>query len=191
MAVDPFTASQIAQIGIPIALSFFGGGSKAKSSGAFTGELATAFQKLLLDRIQGDVTDSEAFKSGAGALEDIIARERGSLRSATADRARREGFGDSGQVRSDFAEIDRNALGAHAQGLNQLLLELDRRRIEGVLPFLTGISGEHLGRASINAQPRNDFFSNFLTTAGSGFGKGLAGTAFNESTNLLGNPLGQ
>jgi hypothetical protein len=141
----------------------FGGGDPG-TSGSFPDnrELGEAFQAFLLERLNTPPADTESFRLGSQAIRDAITTQSATARQRFGDAATTGGFLDSGALTSGLLDIDRAGSAAFASQIRDLLLALEDRRMEGVVPFLTGASGEHLGRAGLqqrSAEAGSGFFS--------------------------------
>lgn len=173
----------------------FGGGDPG-SSGSFPGnrEVGEALQRLLLERLNTPPSETEAYRLGSQAIRDAMTMETNTARQRYGDMATTGGFADSGALLSGLMGIDRAGAAAQAGELRNLLLGLESRRLEGVLPFLSGASEEHLGRAGI-AEEHAQFTEDFLYRLGQMIAsKGMSGSQPRNSsgpgTGAMGGSMG-
>lgn len=135
---------------------FFLGGSvpRAGASGAFQGlpQLGGELQKYLLQRLQTPATESQEFKLGSAGIRDALETVSGAARQRLGDTATASGYLDSGVVRRGLTDIDRAELQSFSGAIRDLILGLEDRRSQGVLPYLAAGSGEQLGVSGQNIQ---------------------------------------
>ena len=124
----------------------FGDTPSAKPSGAFPKEqleaLGTGFGDFLLDRLNTPVTETETFDLGSQAIRDALSTQGATARQRLGDAANTGGFLDSGAVTGGLIDIERGQAQAFAQQMQQLILALEDRREQGILPFLSQGSAE-------------------------------------------------
>jgi hypothetical protein len=125
-----------------------------QTSGAFqqTGKVGKAFSDLLLERLMQSPEETETFRRFRGALGDQISRQGGAARQRLSDALVTGGSFDSGVRFAGIEDIDRAGIETFGRELNQLLLGLEDRRTQGVLPFLGGAAQENLGVQGLESQ---------------------------------------
>lgn len=111
-----------------------------------------AFSQLLLNRLQTRPEDTRAFGMLSESLREQLSRTAGAQRQRLGDTAQARGFLDSGAVFEGLADIDRAELEAFASGIRDILLGLEDRRTQNVLPFLSAAANESLGVGKANLQ---------------------------------------
>ena len=82
-------------------------------------------------------------------------RQQATARQRASDRATTGGFLDSGALATQFTDIDRGEIEAFSSAIRQLLLGLEDRRSEGILPFLSAAANEKLGVGTVNVQAQS------------------------------------
>ena len=138
-----------------VGTEIFGDAPKIKPSGAFPiGTLGTDFQEFLSDRLNTPAAESEQFELGSKAIRDALTAQSATARQRLGDTANTGGFLDSGAVLQGQADIARVESQVFASELNNLLIALEDRREQNVLPFLSQGSGESVGIQSFNANAK-------------------------------------
>ena len=122
-----------------------------KKSGAFqkTDEIGAGFSQEILDLL-GPTGDSQAFKVGSNLIRDQLGKVSATQRQRLGDRGSSGGFSDSGAINRGLSDIDRAEFGATSTSLEKLILGIEDRKFNVVLPFLQAAANENLGVGSLN-----------------------------------------
>jgi hypothetical protein len=138
----------------PITDLVFGDPPKASRSGAFPKAqlkaLGTSYGDFLLDRLGTPVQDTEQFRLGSTAIRDALSMQSATARQRLGDAAITGGFADSGAVLAGMTDIERAQAQSYAQSVTELLLALEDRREQNVLPYLSEGAGESQGLQGLN-----------------------------------------
>lgn len=132
------------------------GPSTAETSGGFQNleGVGSAFSSFLLRRLRKDPSKTREFGFLREALRDQVEGFGAAARQRGSDRAISGGFLDSGQFGDQLAAIDRGEIAAFSGGIRDILIDLERRRTEGVLPFLAAGAQESLGVQGLESSNR-------------------------------------
>ena len=110
--------------------------------------LGLEFSQFLRQRLDTPVSETEEFRLGAKAIGEGASGIAKRARQRLGDAGVSGGFLDSGNLQlSGNLDIDRAELASFTGAIRELLLNLEDRRTEGILPFLSGAQGAFDARA--------------------------------------------
>jgi hypothetical protein len=140
------------------------GTDKAKTSGAFghskqQKQLGGNYADFLIQRLGQDPTESPLFSLGADLIRDTLTQQSATARQRFGDASVQGGYMDSGVVTEGLIDIQRNEDASYASELTKLLIAVEERREQNVLPFLSGASQEHLQVKGMNIQAQSNLQS--------------------------------
>lgn len=143
----------------------FGEGPSFQASGVFPGapRVGQKFMQLLLERMKFP-TEQRIFPVLEEALRESVGRVAGTQRQRLGEAAVAGGFFESGERLQGLETISRQEVQAFTQGMRDILLGLEGRRTEGVLPFLGGASQEALALQQLQLGKRGQDIG-FITGA--------------------------
>lgn len=121
-------------------------------SGAFQGykELGGKYSQFLMERLGQDVTKSRSFQLGSTALQEGIGQIAANQRESLGRNASAGGYRDSGEFMRLLQGVDTEEIQAFGGSLRDLIMALEDRRGQDVLPFLGAASNEIFNVRSSN-----------------------------------------
>lgn len=153
---------------------FFGDAPEAKPSGAFPSDrlkkLGGSYGDFLINRLNTPAEKTMQFYLGKQAIRDALDEQGATARQRLGDTAVAGGFLDSGGVLEGMTDIERAQAQAYAGEITNLLLALEDRREQNVLPFLSQGAGEAAQLSGLNIQSgmaQDRLLSEYLQSIGS------------------------
>lgn len=107
-------------------------------------QIGQKFSQRLMERLGQPVEESQAFFYGSKAIRDSLSIQSATARQRLGDSAVAGGFMGSGAVQQGGLDIARGESFAFSQGIQELFLQLEDRREQDVLSFLSAASGREL-----------------------------------------------
>jgi hypothetical protein len=125
---------------------------RADVSGAFPGleDLGGEFSAFLQERLATPAEETKEFTLGSAAIRDALSGSSATARQRLGDISQTGGFLDSGAATRGLIDVERAEGEALGTALTNLLLGLEDRRTQGVLPFLGAGAGEQFNVNQLN-----------------------------------------
>jgi len=141
----------------PVTDLLMGSTPSASKSGAFPGgedikKLGSSYLDYLYERLTTPATQTKQYALGSTALSEAVGNYGNAARQRLGDTAAARGYLDSGAVFDMLGGIDRAEIQSFAEGIRNLILELEDRRDANLLPYLSAAAGENANIQGINVQ---------------------------------------